>query len=208
MLKECAYCKRKSAKGFKKCSACMEVYYCSRKCQKSDWKTHKKVCCKKATTFSSPERQSFDMNAQMDKKSTNLVDVMRSGDLEAVKVMIQNGADVNAVDKYNQTALHEAVQEGEGYVDIMKMLIQNGADVNAVNKWKCTALYYAVCIGYVDIAKVLVQNGADVNTAYENGTTALHLVARAKTRHVDFEPMMPGLRRSLYDDILKRTIKE
>ena len=25
---------------------------------------------------------------------------------------------------------------------------------------------------------------------------------------VDFEPMMPGLRRSLYDDILKRTIKE
>ena len=44
---KCANCKKFGFK-FKKCSACQSVYYCSRECQKSDWKKHKKVC-KKAT---------------------------------------------------------------------------------------------------------------------------------------------------------------
>ena len=29
-----------------KCSACKEAHYCSRKCQKSDWKKHKQICGK------------------------------------------------------------------------------------------------------------------------------------------------------------------
>lgn len=27
-----------------KCSGCRNIYYCSSKCQKKDWKTHKKYC--------------------------------------------------------------------------------------------------------------------------------------------------------------------
>ena len=46
--KKCANCKKFGLK-FKKCSACQSVYYCSRECQRSDWKKHKKVC-KKAKT--------------------------------------------------------------------------------------------------------------------------------------------------------------
>ena len=53
--------------------------------------------------------------------------VAKSGMLHA---MIQNGADVNAVDEDKQTALHIAACKG--HVDVAKVLIQNGADVNAV----------------------------------------------------------------------------
>ena len=47
-------------------------------------------------------------------------------------MLIQNGADVNAVDKDKWTALHYAAQNG--HVDVVKVLLQNGANVNAVDE--------------------------------------------------------------------------
>eukprot|EP00938_MAST-03A_sp_MAST-3A-sp1_P003396 g3396.t1 len=82
------------------------------------------------------------------------------------KVLLQNGADayangadVNAVEYIEYTALHNAAQKGHVYV--VKVLIQNSADVIAVQKIKCTAVHSAAQGGHVDIAKVLLENGAD-----------------------------------------------
>ena len=55
-----------------------------------------------------------------------------------MKIFIENGADVNAVDNTKSTALHIAVKKG--HFDVAKVLIQNGADVNAVNEYKETPL--------------------------------------------------------------------
>ena len=62
-----------------------------------------------------------------------------NGHVDVAKVLIQNGADVNAVDWNKWTALHFAAWEG--HVDVAKVLIQNGADVNAVDENKFTALH-------------------------------------------------------------------
>jgi len=35
-----------SRENLKKCSKCQNTYYCSKECQVSDWKEHKKTCCK------------------------------------------------------------------------------------------------------------------------------------------------------------------
>ena len=72
-------------------------------------------------------------------KCTALHLAAANGHVDVVKVLIQNGADVNAVDEYKFTALHLAARHG--HVDIAKVLIENGADVNAVQKDKCTALH-------------------------------------------------------------------
>ena len=53
--------------------------------------------------------------------------------------MIQNGADVNAVDKSKSTPLHDAALRG--HVDVAKVLIQNGAHVNAVDQYNDTPLH-------------------------------------------------------------------
>ena len=97
------------------------------------------------------------------------------GHVDVEKVLIQNGADVNAVDKDKMTPLHWAAYYG--HVDLAKVLIQNGADVNAIDKDKCTPFHNAARWGDVDVAKVLIQNGADVNAIAEEGWTALHIAA-------------------------------
>ena len=51
-----------------------------------------------------------------------------------MKVLLENGAEVNVVDKQKCTALHFAAIHG--HADVAKVLIQNGTDVNAVNEYK------------------------------------------------------------------------
>ena len=83
------------------------------------------------------------MNASQTKHSTSLA--AQKGHVDVVKVLIQNGADVNAVEEYKETALHTAALNG--HVDVAKVLIQNGADVNAVNQEdKFTILHVGVCL--------------------------------------------------------------
>eukprot|EP00938_MAST-03A_sp_MAST-3A-sp1_P001351 g1351.t1 len=48
------------------------------------------------------------------------------GNIEAAKALIQDDADVNAVDKDQRTALHIAAVEG--HVKFAKVLLENGAD--------------------------------------------------------------------------------
>lgn len=45
----CAGCKKSPtslSQALKRCARCKEVFYCSRECQKTDWKSHKKSCNK------------------------------------------------------------------------------------------------------------------------------------------------------------------
>ena len=88
-----------------------------------------------------------------------------NGRVDVVKVLLQNGADVNDVDVLEWTALHCAAKKG--HVGVVKVLIQNGADVNAVDEEKSTALHYAARYGHVDVAKVLIQKGVAVNAVQE-----------------------------------------
>lgn len=51
--RQCTICEKGSSQGVKKvfaCSRCKLVCYCSKECQKFDWKNHKKACKLYATT--------------------------------------------------------------------------------------------------------------------------------------------------------------
>jgi splicing suppressor protein 51 len=49
---KCNTCKKTDSEveNLKRCAKCQTTYYCSRDCQKADWKVHKKVCSKNAST--------------------------------------------------------------------------------------------------------------------------------------------------------------
>lgn len=47
-VKSCDGCKKEYKRSdLQRCSVCMEVWYCSKECQKADWKSHKTQCAKR-----------------------------------------------------------------------------------------------------------------------------------------------------------------
>ncbi|KAF5337970.1 hypothetical protein D9758_014313 [Tetrapyrgos nigripes] len=93
-----------------------------------------------------------------------LHDAARYGYFHIVKVLVENGADVNAKGGVFGFALQAAVQQGDlGDLGIVKYLVEKGADVNAEGGYFGFALQAAACRGYLDIVKYLVEKGADVN---------------------------------------------
>jgi len=108
--------------------------------------------------------------------NTALMEASSNGHTEIVKLLIEQGADVNAQPKLNGiTALMLA--SSNGHTEIAKLLIKAGADVNAQSKHG-TALIKAWQEGYTEIAKLLIEEGADVNAQDSSGCTALMWASR------------------------------
>ncbi len=72
---------------------------------------------------------------------TALVYAARAGHIEAARVLLEAGADVNQVSRYGWSPLLAATQNRN--YQLAKFLIENGADVNIANKGGWTPLYLA-----------------------------------------------------------------
>jgi ankyrin repeat protein len=110
---------------------------------------------------------------------TPLVDAARRGEVELVRSMLDDGADVNAAQGDGMTALH-ASAEG-GHVEIARLLIAAGADLDAETRiGHYTPLHLAGRGGHGHVVLALAEAGADVSRATSNtGVTPLHLAASA-----------------------------
>jgi len=71
--------------------------------------------------------------------------------LEEVKLLLENGADVDAVNSFGGTALMEA--SWRGHLKTVEVLIANNASVNIVDQIGKTALMEAVRWGRLEAAK-------------------------------------------------------
>ena len=93
---------------------------------------------------------------------------------EIAKLLLQNGANVNARVKLHQfTVLHAACMKG--HIEIVKLLLQNGADINAKDNDKWTPLHWVAKNGNLEIAKLILQYGADLNVKDQYQDTPLLL---------------------------------
>ena len=143
------------------------------------------------------------------RQMTPLMQAAYNGNLQIIKVLLNNGAKVNLTDN-GITALNFAIVNGhfnivkyllskganvnlkikKGTTSLMlavekenfaivNLLIKNNADINSTNKEGITALMFAALKGYLPTVKALVMHGADVNAIGKDNITALFF-ARAE----------------------------
>ncbi len=116
-----------------------------------------------------------------------------------IKLLIDRGANVRAIDDTHHTPLHLASNK-----ETAQLLIDAGADVNAKTRRTGETLLHSAAWNaaqgakksyqmYLDLAKLLIANGADVNVKLKSGSmiqdnepyrdksgdTVLHQVARS-----------------------------
>ncbi|WP_353930655.1 ankyrin repeat domain-containing protein [Okeanomitos corallinicola TIOX110] len=92
---------------------------------------------------------------------------------QIVKLLLEAGADVTAVDPgMKATALHAAAYAGR--TEAAKLLIEYNIDINKQGPYNgYTALHDAIWQNNIDIVKLLLQANADLSILSQDGKTPL-----------------------------------
>ena len=108
-----------------------------------------------------------------------LIAAAKQGDVGQVRAQLQAGADVNARDSGQRTALQHAVRGGQ--LAVVRVLIEAGAGLDVRDQDGRTALMEAARRKEAMPALDLVAAGADVNVTDRDGWTALMFAAKEGT---------------------------
>jgi ankyrin repeat protein len=113
--------------------------------------------------------------------NTELMEAIRTQDVQKVRGMISAGANVNAnMNTTNQsgiTPLMATAATLDGPIEMARLLLEKGAKVNAKDWLGWTPLMYASYNGRTDLAKLLLNKGAEVNAVSNTGWTPLMYAA-------------------------------
>jgi ankyrin repeat protein len=107
-----------------------------------------------------------------------IIAAVKADKLEIVKILLAHGADINARNYFQETALHYAAKKGN--LNMIIYLIDRGAEINvadtAGNTPLTAVLTYGKTIGdqnNLNIIKLLIEKGADLNVKTASGETPL-----------------------------------
>jgi ankyrin repeat protein len=107
-----------------------------------------------------------------------------SGDVAAMRLLLEHGADPNLPTQAGTTPVMAAAgvnwvvaqtytESPQSLLDAIQLCLDNGADVNAANSMGLTALLGAANRGANDIIRMLAANGARVDVVDREGRSAL-----------------------------------
>ncbi len=108
--------------------------------------------------------------------------------MNKIKRLIEEGADVNAKDDNGDLPLHYAVRNDNR--DLVELLIEEGADVNTKDKDGQSPLHWAKS---EEIAELLIEEGADVNAKDDEGRSPLELAVERNNRDTVYLLLKHGI---------------
>ncbi len=106
-----------------------------------------------------------------DQNTQALAAALTNREIATAQILLQNGADLSAVNDKGQTLLMMAAVNTDA--GLVRTMIQQGAKINARDNWGWTALFHATIKGQLDIVNVLLEAGADPNLIGYDGRSAV-----------------------------------
>lgn len=99
---------------------------------------------------------------------------VRGGKLPLIQLLLERGAQVNALDGDDLTPLLHLTKTRSKAdpIPMMELLARSGADLNARDEMQGTLLMYFARRGHAGAVQWLLANGADRNARNQNGKTA------------------------------------
>jgi ankyrin repeat protein len=107
--------------------------------------------------------------------STPLTIASFYGHQAAVRLLIENKANVNAMNGSGTLPLHAACLSDD--VRTIQLLLDGGADIDGINRDGIPVIHYAAARNSVEVVRLLINNRADPLIKDPNGRTALHAAA-------------------------------
>jgi ankyrin repeat protein len=115
---------------------------------------------------------------------TPFVRAALSGDIEVMRLLLDNGADPNVATTQGTTALMAAAginwipgqtysHSEADYIEAVKLCLARGADVNASNSLGFTAMHGAANRGWESVIRILAEHGARVDAKDKEGRTPM-----------------------------------
>lgn len=96
--------------------------------------------------------------------------------IEMIKILLKNSADVNVKDLNWNTPLHYATIYHN--ILIIKLLFHYGANVNAQNANGWTSLHFACSYNSYYIIDILLEYNADINLKNKDGETGIDVLQK------------------------------
>ncbi|HEV8037632.1 MAG TPA: ankyrin repeat domain-containing protein [Bryobacteraceae bacterium] len=120
--------------------------------------------------------KTVDVNTKDQHESTPLMYAAAYGSLDAMRLLLGAGANVNAKNAFDTTALLWCA----GDLAKVRLLVEKGANINARSKQGRTPLIIAAAQdGNSETVKLLLEKGADVSARTQSENSALHVAAEA-----------------------------
>ena len=110
----------------------------------------------------------------------------RYGHIQLVKIMLDEGLDVNATQLGGSRALESAAYHG--HASIVSLLFQNGADLNYDGN-ELHAIHAAASNGHQEVVQILLDQGADINSSGSREMTPI--CEAAKKQQLDMMRFLP-----------------
>jgi len=115
---------------------------------------------------------------------TPFVRAALSGDIEVMRLLLENGADPNIATTQGSTALMAAsginwipgqtyTRSEADYVEAVRLCLEHSAPVNAANSLGLTAMHGAANRGWVSIMQILADHGAKLDAKDKEGRTPM-----------------------------------
>lgn len=120
----------------------------------------------------------------------NLIDAVKNGKTEEIKLLLENGEDVNFSNNNKSSLLILASRYSNttSNIETVKLLLENGADVNLKNINGATALTVASrnsnTESNIETVKLLLENGANPFILKNNKKDALSLCRTEECREI------------------------